>query len=31
MARFLRPDGVRSHVISMDAEVQRHHDAHWRG
>ncbi|KAF8698956.1 hypothetical protein HU200_034783 [Digitaria exilis] len=31
MARFLRPDAVRSYVAGIDAEVRRHLDAEWRG
>lgn len=30
VVQFLRLDAVKWHVASMDAEVQRHLDAHWR-
>ncbi|KAF8656627.1 hypothetical protein HU200_060592 [Digitaria exilis] len=31
MVQFLKLDAVKSYVANMDAEVQRHLDAHWHG
>ncbi|KAF8781312.1 hypothetical protein HU200_000575 [Digitaria exilis] len=31
MVQFLKLDAVKRHVATMDAEVRRHLDAHWRG